>query len=140
MNVVIPVKIRRAPAWTLCCAIVFGVFSIMAPLPSQAQVPAEGSISGSVRNAQTNAFLEGVEVSLEGTAFITTTQRGGSFNFNRVPAGRYTLKAFYTGLDTKNTPVVVVAGQALDVAVGLTSDIYKLEAFIGASPLTIFLL
>lgn len=129
MNVVIPVKIRRAPAWTLCCAIVFGVFSIMAPLPSQAQVPAEGSISGSVRNAQTNAFLEGVEVSLEGTAFITTTQRGGSFNFNRVPAGRYTLKAFYTGLDTKNTPVVVVAGQALDVAVGLTSDIYKLEAF-----------
>ena len=67
MNLVIPVKIRRAQALTLWCAIVFGVFSVVAPLPSRAQVPAEGSISGSVRNVQTNAFLEGVVVSLEGT-------------------------------------------------------------------------
>jgi uncharacterized protein YfaS (alpha-2-macroglobulin family) len=90
MNLVTPVKIRRAQALTLWCALVFGVFSFVAPLPSQAQVPAEGSISGSVRNVQTNSFLEGVVVLLEGTTLTATTQRGGGFNFNRVPAGRYT--------------------------------------------------
>ena len=129
MNVVIPVMIRRAQALTLWCALVFGVLSVLAPLPSRAQVPAEGSISGSVRNVQTNSFLEGVVVTLEGTSYTATSQRGGGFNFNRVPAGRYTLKAFYTGLDAKDTPVVVVAGQSLEVAIGLTSDVYKLEAF-----------
>ena len=106
-----------------------GTTAVIPPTPLRAQAPAEGAVSGSVRNTQTNAFLEGVVVSLDGTAFSTTTQRGGGFTFNRVPPGRYTLKAFYTGLDSKDTPVVVTAGQTVDVAVGLTSDVYKLEAF-----------
>jgi outer membrane receptor protein involved in Fe transport len=106
-----------------------GTTAVTPPTVLRAQAPAEGAVSGSVRNTQTNAFLEGVVVSLDGTAFTTTTQRGGEFTFNRVPAGRYTLKAFYTGLDAKETPVVVTAGQTVAVEVGLTSDVYKLEAF-----------
>ena len=113
----------------LWCAMVVGATAVTFPISLRAQAPVDGAVSGSVRNAQTNAFLEGVVVSLNGTTFTTTTQRGGRFTFNRVPPGRYTLKAFYTGLDSTDTPVVVTAGQTVDVAVGLTSDVYKLEAF-----------
>ena len=126
MNADIPVMIRRVQALQLGCALMLGMCALIAPLPLAAQAPAEGSVMGSVSNSQTKAFLEGVVVSLEGSAFTTTSQRGGSFNFSRVPAGRYTLKAFYTGLDSKDTPVIVTAGQTIEVSIGLTSDVYKL--------------
>ena len=129
MNAIIDVMIRRAQALSLWCALLLGMFAVFAPLPLAAQGPAEGSISGSVRNTQTKAFLEGVVVGLEGTAITTISQRGGSFNFSRVPAGRYTLKAFYTGLDPSDTAIVVTAGKTIEVSIGLTSEVYKLDAF-----------
>jgi iron complex outermembrane receptor protein len=131
MNALTPVLLRRSRRLLFTYALMTGALAISSSLlsPLRAQAPAEGGISGSVRNTQTNEFLEGVVVSLEGTNLSTTTQRGGSFSFSRVPAGSYKLKAFYTGLDIKDTQVTVVAGQTADVPVGLTSDVYKLEAF-----------
>ncbi|MBC7369328.1 MAG: TonB-dependent receptor [Undibacterium sp.] len=129
MNEVFRCLIRRLQSLALCVALALSTL-IVSPSPSlRAQAVAEGSVNGSVRNTQTSAFLEGVVVSLDGTAFTTTTVRGGGFTFNRVPVGNYTLKTFYTGLDPKDTPVAVTAGQTVNVSVGLTSDVYKLEAF-----------
>lgn len=113
-----------------CCALVLGGLCLFAPAAAQTSV--EGSITGTVRNGQTRAFLEGVVVTLDGTTYSTTTQRDGSFGFNRVPAGSYRVKTFYTGLDEKVETVTVGAGRATVVDVILTSEVYRLDTFVVA--------
>ena len=112
------------------CGLLLGSLAFL--LTAQAQTPGEGSISGTVRNSQTRAFLEGVVVTLDGTRLSTTTRRDGSFEFTRVPAGNYRLKTFYTGLDEKVDAIVVAVGRVTPVEVALTSEVYKLEAFVVA--------
>ena len=96
---------------------------------AQAQSPGTGTVSGTVRNAGTGSYLEGVALRVAGTDLIVTTQRDGRFLLPRVPVGRQQVRAFYTGLDAKETEVVVTAGQTTDVAITLSSEIYALEAF-----------
>lgn len=127
MHSATPVSGRPGPRLARWIALL--VASLVVSLLSRGQPPGDGVINGTVRNAQTNAFLEGVVLTVEGTNLSTTTQRDGSFTLSRVPAGQYTLRAFYTGLDAQATSVVVSAGRSAEVALALTSEIYKLEAF-----------
>ena len=58
------------------CGLFLGSLALF--LTALAQTPGEGSVSGTVRNSQTRAFLEGVDVTLDGTSFSTTMLRDGS--------------------------------------------------------------
>ena len=115
--------------WRSLRATGFFVAGLMLLLPARAQTAGTGTISGTVRNEGTGDFLDGAEVRIVGTERVTTTQRGGSFAFPGVPAGRQQLRAFYTGLDVQETAVVVTAGQTAVVPLALNAAIYKLETF-----------
>ncbi|MGC4072184.1 MAG: DUF2012 domain-containing protein [Nibricoccus sp.] len=105
------------------------LFAQATPAASSSQEGA-GTIRGSVLDNNGGKYLEGAEVSLQGTGFTAVTERSGSFTLKNVPAGTYTLVVNYTGLDTKTEQVVVAAGQTAEVKVGLSEgEIVNLTEF-----------
>lgn len=109
--------------------LLFGCLALLGSTAAFGQAGGTGAVSGSVRNSGTDAFLEGAEVSLVGTALSTLTRRDGSFTLANVPAGNYRLRVFYTGLDAKETPIDVKSGDTAVVPVSLAADVYRLDVF-----------
>lgn len=114
---------RRLRAW-LGAVLAFASLACAA-----AAQPGAATVSGSVTNAATRAFLEGAQVSLQGTAFETLTARDGQFELTGVPPGDYTLEVRYTGLDPVTQRISVGPGRNTVPTVGLRSDVYQLEKF-----------
>jgi TonB-dependent receptor len=105
-------------------------------LPLTAQPAATGAIEGRVINARTGEYLEGVRLTVEGTAFEVFSEEDGSYQLTRVPPGTVRLRAFFTGLPPVTTSVTVAADKTLahDIAFGAPEraadgSIVKLDAF-----------
>lgn len=100
-------------------------------LPVTAAVAAEaGSISGRVLDGNSGKYLEGAEVSLQGTGTRVTTERAGSFTIPNLADGNYTLVVSYPGLEEKTETVAVSSGKAAELVVRLdTAEIIKLGEF-----------
>src|SRR5687767_13489615 len=94
-----------------------------------AAAAATGTISGSVSNAGTGDFLEGVRVSLPDLGLTVFTDNTGHYSFPSVPPGSHQIVANYTGLDAMKHEVSVTAGQPVTRDFELTAGVYKLEAF-----------
>jgi iron complex outermembrane receptor protein len=88
-----------------------------------------GSITGSVRNDETKAFLEGAEVTLIELGRRVFTDRDGSFTFGNIPTGTHTVRVFYTGLDVVTERIQVGVGPAPEVKIRLRGETYQLGAF-----------
>ncbi len=98
--------------------------------PAAASQEGSGTIRGRVFDNNGGKYLEGAEVSIEGTTISTTTERSGGFTLKNVPAGTYTVVVNYTGLDTKTESVVVASGQTAELSVGLSEgEIVNLTEF-----------
>ena len=89
---------------------------------------AAASIGGRVANTATGAYLEGAEVVLVELNLVTLTARDGAFRFSSIPAGRYTVRATYTGLDPQTLGATVSPDSTVDLKFALTSAVYTLEA------------
>lgn len=94
-------------------------------------VVSAATISGTVRNEITRAHLEGVEVTLVETGLSVVTGRDGGFQLPGVPAGRQRIRFSYAGLDPQELVVEVAENRPPPpLAVGLTSPVYQLDAFV----------
>lgn len=100
-------------------------------LPVTVAVAADaGSISGRVLDGNSGKYLEGAEVSVQGTSTRVTTERAGSFTISNLADGNYTLVVSYPGLEEKTETVAVTAGKAADLVVRLdTAEVIKLGEF-----------
>ena len=78
-----------------------------------------GQINGSVIESLTRKYLEGSEITLQGTDIKVTTEHGGNFNLRNVPSGSQTLIVSYPGLLTKSVLVEVTTGKTTSVEVKL---------------------
>lgn len=116
-----PPKLRTAFAGLFLTAL-FCAFQSLALAAGTA------TITGHVNNAATGDPLWHAVVAVKGTSISTTTERDGSYSLS-VPAGQQTLAVSYTGLDTKEQLVDTTAGSSVTQDVGLTSDVYKLQAY-----------
>ena len=89
-----------------------------------------GQINGSVIESLTRKYLEGSEITLQGTDIKVTTEHGGNFNLRNVPSGSQTLIVSYPGLLTKSVLVEVTTGKTTSVEVKLAeSDVVTLSEF-----------
>ena len=89
-----------------------------------------GIVTGTVIDATTGKFLEGADVSVEGTGLHVATEREGRFTLRDVPAGSRSLVVAYPGLEGASESVVVNAGQAATANIRLgSSGIVQLSAF-----------
>lgn len=94
-----------------------------------AGVQAAGII-GQVRNSNTGQYLEGAEISVVGRNVTTLSARDGSFTLPDLPAGRYSLRVTYTGLDAQTRDVDVAGDRPARLDVALTSEVYALEPLV----------
>ncbi len=76
--------------------------------------PASGSINGTVTDAITGQTLQGVKISLSGTA-VATTQTGsnGGYSFPNLATGQYRITAELSGFLSNNIDVTVQDGQSM---------------------------
>jgi iron complex outermembrane receptor protein len=100
-------------------------------LPAFAQTT--GIVAGQVSNAATAVFLDGAEVSVEGTGRSVLTDRQGRYELT-LPTGVATLVVRYTGLEAQRVTVDVRPGARVIQNIDMNAGIYKLEAFTVSGP------
>ncbi|MDR2674267.1 MAG: TonB-dependent receptor [Opitutaceae bacterium] len=94
------------------------------------QASAPGSISGRVLQQETGNYLEGATVEIEPRNERQLTTDKGEFAFMDLPAGDYTLRISYLGLDAQTLKITLAAGASEDRVISMTADVYKLERFV----------
>jgi TonB-dependent receptor len=99
-----------------------GIAALLLSLASSAYAQQAGTVSGQVVDSSSGKYLEGAEVNINGTEIHTNTERDGRFTLRNVPSGAQKITVNYPGLDTFESTVEVVAGQAVDVPVKLISQ------------------
>ncbi|MBM3844177.1 MAG: carboxypeptidase-like regulatory domain-containing protein [Verrucomicrobia bacterium] len=105
---------------------------LFATLPGLARAQAGGAtLTGTVANAKTRAFLEQAEVRVAGRAALT--DREGRFSLAGPPAGAQEVGVSYTGLDDLRETVTLAPGTTARREFALTSAIYRMDAFVVAS-------
>jgi len=87
-----------------------------------------GIVAGQVSNAATAVFLDGAEVSVDGTNRSVLTDRQGRYEIT-LPTGAATLVVRYTGLEAQKVTVDVRPGARVIQNIDLNAGVYKLEAF-----------
>ncbi len=106
------------------CTAVFAatfVFTVAAVAQSNT-----GIVKGRVSNAATQKYLMSAEVVDKTTKRSVYTDADGTFILI-LPEGEHTLVVSYGGLDSKEVPATVVAGETIQVDVRLTSADYGAE-------------
>ncbi|WP_414662976.1 TonB-dependent receptor [Horticoccus sp. 23ND18S-11] len=110
-----------------------GLAAFFSALVVPALAQTSGVVAGQVRNASTNAYLDGVVVEVEGTGRTVLTDREGRYELT-LPAGMTTLVARYTGLEAEKITVDVRPGARVTQNFALNAGIYKLEAYTVSGP------
>lgn len=90
-----------------------------------------GSVRGTVASTETDFFLDGASVTLQGTNFRTATDRFGRFSMSRVPYGSYELIVSYVGYEPERRQIEVGDADAdLDITLSLADDVIDLEEYV----------
>jgi TonB-dependent receptor len=120
------------PLPRLSCAFTLLLLLVLALGPSgalRAQTEPGGVVSGRIVDANTQAALFGVEVSVNGTDVRARTDRDGEFTLRRLPGGTVTLTARYLGYAEKTQSVTVRDGQATQISFVLGEEVLTLPEF-----------
>ncbi len=73
--------------------------------------PTTGMIEGTVRDAQTGAALSGAVLSTDPTTDVVTSAGDGSYSFENMTPGEYTISISKTGYQNSTVSVTVTAGK-----------------------------
>lgn len=90
--------------------VLFSIISFTITGINSAQVT--GSVSGTVTDKNTKAFIPDVKIKIVGTNFITSSKEDGRFNFEKIPVGIYQIE--FTSVAYKpfiESNVMVAAGK-----------------------------
>jgi hypothetical protein len=96
----ISLPFRRPRLWALFLGLALPLAPFASPPASaQTQAVATGSLTGRVSNKATGTYLEGAVVRIVELNRTIATVREGQYLLTGLPAGDYTLKVSYEGLD-----------------------------------------
>ena len=113
---------------------VWGLCVFCCNLP--AQDAETGTIEGRVFNEITRRYVERAEIKVLGTSIRSFTNQFGEYTLRNVPAGRQTVLATYTGLESVAREVQVRAGTVTEESIrfeqryGQEEPVYELAEFI----------
>lgn len=84
---------------------------------------AQGSMSGTITDADTGEPLIGATVLVTGTTTGTVTDYDGNYAVENIPAGEYTVEASYTGFSTSKASATIEDGKTttLDFQLGVSA-------------------
>lgn len=87
--------------------------------------PPQGTIYGTVRDAQTGEPLARVRIALAGTAWQTQTDPQGRFVLSGVPPGDYTLQAATVGYRMVRRAFTLAEGQQVEFEIALSPEAFR---------------
>ena len=106
-------------------------FSVLAALICSSCVKPEpdiwGSISGVVKDAQSNQPIEGVKVTVTATGASQITNSDGQFTFDNLDATEYSLSFEKTGYFSHTQKVTVLAGETATAQVQLKKNLLGID-------------
>jgi TonB-dependent receptor len=106
----------------LRCAAALFAGALLVPCHSSAQEnSATGTIEGRVFNAVTDRYLNNARVTVLETGAQQMTDSFGQYRFVNLPAGQFTVRVLYTGMESLEQRVAVTAGQATPQNFNLSS-------------------
>jgi len=109
---------------TLVRALVRAVaLSVLVAIPALAQ----GTIVGRVVSEEGKQPLGDVQLLVEGTTIVTTTNAEGRFTLRNVPVGPRVVRSFRVGFTPQKKPVTIVSGQAATLEFEMVASIVKLQ-------------
>ncbi len=109
---------RGLGRWLTTC-LAASLLLIASPLFAQTT---GGTVTGTVVDAGTGKYLEGAEVSVDGTELRATSDRSGAFDLRGAPAGAQKVTVAYPGKEAVTTPVAVAVGQSVTLPVRIGGD------------------
>ncbi|MBE2214117.1 MAG: TonB-dependent receptor [Opitutaceae bacterium] len=98
------------PARPRLALLVSLALTFLLSLVTQAQTAATGRISGRVFNPATREYVRDAKVSVQGTSLSTTSEPGGFFHLDNVPAGAAKVVVTYAGYDPTVAAIQVEPG------------------------------
>lgn len=106
-----------------------GIFALIANLAAAAS----GTIEGRVLNGRSGEYLVRARVTVDGTGLETFTDNGGQFRLPAVPAGKATVRAFFTGVGADARAVEVASGGTTRLDFTLGAEATRLADFVVAT-------
>ncbi|MEX0648737.1 MAG: SusC/RagA family TonB-linked outer membrane protein [Balneolaceae bacterium] len=97
------------------------------------QALAQGVVSGTVTDADSDETLIGVNVLINELELGMPTDADGQFEFSNVPAGEYQLEARYVGFNTVERSITVEDGQETVVDIEMTVSTAELDELVVTS-------
>lgn len=96
-------------------------------VPILAMAQSQGTVRGTVTDAQTGESIPGVNVALEGTQQGAATSADGTYQISGVEPGSYTLVASFVGYDRRTRQVQVRAGETTVANINMTPADVELD-------------
>lgn len=93
--------------------------------PPGETAPAPVNLEGTIREMGTRAPIEGVQVVVDGTDLVATTDATGAFTLAGVPLGTRTIRLLHTGHVPIERELELVEGEVTVVALWLRSETYR---------------
>ncbi|HRJ47506.1 MAG TPA: TonB-dependent receptor [Opitutaceae bacterium] len=119
--------LRRPRRWALILALALpAAVSVLSPVSAVAQTAATGSLTGRVSNKATGSYLEGAVIRIIELNRTVATAREGQYLLTGIPAGEYTLRVSYEGLDDTTLSVAVAAGGVARADAALETEVFML--------------
>ncbi|MGD2124236.1 MAG: TonB-dependent receptor, partial [Gemmatimonadota bacterium] len=119
---------RRTLLFLSTVAVAFALLAFVTPQGLSAQ--AQGTIRGTVSNAQTGEPIAGAQVSIRGTGLGMITNNEGVYILTNVPAGRLEVRVEFIGLAAGAQTVEVAPGQTVTVDFQMGIAAIELEGLV----------
>ena len=88
------------------------------------------SITGRVRDANTNAYLLGATVTIQELGRTATTNVDGTYAISGIPAGNYDLQVSYLGYDDVSQPVALSGAAETRTDFSIGREVVSLGVFV----------
>lgn len=104
--------------------LVVALSALLLPAAASAQ---QGSVTGTVTDAQTGFTLAGATVQIESLGRGAITNESGRFALLGLPAGSHTISVTYLGYGVTTQSVQIEAGEVANVDIALEAEVIALE-------------
>src|SRR5690606_10899650 len=112
------------------CLMLASLLLLPSALHSQEQVPQQGTVVGTVREAESQQPVPSVQVSVLGTQLGALTGENGRFRITGVPAGERTIQVRRIGFAAVTRQITVPAGDSVTVNVDISPAVIALDQVI----------
>lgn len=102
-------------------------FMSMLVFSSSTLAQTNGSITGTVKEKNTDIPLPGANILIKGTTLGAASGNDGSFTISNVPPGTYSLETSFIGYHKQEAQVTVSATQVTNVNFNLEQDVFNME-------------